>query len=144
MFPFRNLATKCDLLCSSGWYRALNETQPLESLRSHPVGRGGEAYGLWVNQLLATRQDVRPCSLHPPGLHRTAWCRQCSEERSWVHKTPRTGMWPRQRDRTLCFFIGYTSGPRRGRGERALLGRGAGWAPKLRWRVRLLSPHLGK
>lgn len=44
-----------------------------------------------------------------------------------------------------CAFSWVTHlGPRRGT-ERALLGRrGAGWAPKLRWRVRLLSPHLGK
>lgn len=35
-------------------------------------------------------------------------------------------------------------GPRRRRGEQTLLGRGNGQAPKLGWRVRLLSPHLGK
>lgn len=42
-FPFRNLATKCDFSTQDG--AVLEETQPLESLRSHPVGSGGRPAG---------------------------------------------------------------------------------------------------
>lgn len=62
IFSFRNWATKRDLFCYSGWYTLLRETQPLESLRSHLVGRGGKGGGPWASQLLATWQDVRLCS----------------------------------------------------------------------------------
>lgn len=87
----------------------LRETQPLESLRSHLVGRGGKASGPWASQLLATWRDIRLCSpssrtpqnhLMPPVL---------GEQRSRVHKPQRTRTWLQQGARTLCFFIGYTS-----------------------------------
>ena len=57
--------------------------------------------------------------------------------------------WEPQCDRSKgpgpCAFSGVTHlGPRRGKGERALLGGGASRAPKMRWRARLLGPHLGK
>lgn len=112
-FPFRNLATKCDLFCFSGWCSA-GETQPLESLRSHLVGSGGKASRPWWGNswLLGRMSD---CALHPLGLHRTIqyrWC--CMNSGSRVHKTQRTGMWPR-RARTLCFFMVMNLGPRRGK-----------------------------
>lgn len=47
-----------------------------QSLTSRPVAKGGKAAGPWVNQLPATWQEVRLCSLHPPERHRTTWCRQ--------------------------------------------------------------------
>lgn len=42
-----------------------------------------------------------------------------------------------------CLWVTHL-GLRRRRGEQTLLGRGSGQAPELGWRVRLLSPHLGK
>lgn len=68
----------------------LKESQLLESLRAHPVGRGGEACGLRANQLLTTWQDGRRAlsTLHAsPELPGAAGAVNRA-----VHKRPRTGM----------------------------------------------------
>ena len=109
IFTLRSLTTKCDVFCYSGWYQGLKEIQTQAPLSFHPVERGGKACGSWANQLLATWQDVWLFSLFSPGLPRTSWCSQCSEQRNRVHKTLRTGMWLWQETRTFCLFVDYLS-----------------------------------
>ena len=116
------------------------ETQPLESLRSHLVGRPW-ATGKSTPDYLAGCQTVLSPFSRPPQNHLGP---PALSEQSRVHKTQRTRMWLQQGAGTLCFYMSYYLGPRRRKGERAVWGRGSGWAPKLRWRVRLLSLHLGK
>lgn len=136
-FPFRNLAIKCDLFCYSGWYGA---EKPSLLSRLEPTCGKAVGHGQANSWLLGRMSDS---ALPPPELHRTC-CRQCQVNRGAESTNTENRMWRQQAARTLCFFMGYTSRAKEGKGERALLGRGAGWAPKLRWRVRLLSPHLGK
>lgn len=85
-------------------------------------------------------QTCSPSSRMPPNICHQCWANRGAE--STKHGEPEGDC---SRRPGPCAFSWVTHlVPRRGEGERALLGRGAGWAPKLRWRVRLLSPHLGK
>lgn len=136
-FPFRNLAIKCDLFCYSGWYGA---EKPSLLSRLEPICGKAVGHGRANSWLLGRCQTV--LFLLQNSTEHVAASAGRTEERSPQNTENR--MWRQQAARTLCFFMGYTSRAKEGKGERALLGRGAGWAPKLRWRVRLLSPHLGK
>lgn len=68
----------------------LKETQPLESPRSHPVGRGGEAMGESTPGYLAGCQTVLSPSSRTPQNHLVPPV--LGEEQSRVHKTRRTRM----------------------------------------------------
>lgn len=125
-FPFFHLEIWLpSVMCFPTQDETVWRAQPLESFTSHPVGQGGRAAGPRVSQLLATWQEA-DCSLHPPQLHRTTW--RCP---SWVNRAKSTKHGEPECDHSKgpepCAFPWVTRlGPRRGKGQRALLGRGAG------------------
>lgn len=136
MFPFRNLATKCDLFCSSEWYRVLRETKPLESLRPHLVGSGG-------NTRQASSWPVGRMSdsfLQPPELHRTAWCCQCwmnQGAESTKHGEPGCGC---SKGPGLCASSWVTHlGPRRRKGK-SPIGKRSWLSPGTEMESKALKP----
>lgn len=76
-FPFRNLATKCDFTTQDG--AVLEGTQPLEFLRSHPMGSGGRPAGHGqVNSWLLGRMSdcalsILQDSTEPSSTPSTGW-----------------------------------------------------------------------
>lgn len=123
------------MICVAPQDGTVLKTQPLESLRSHLWEDCGP---WWINAWLLGRMSDLLSVLQ-------SICPRCRADRAaepTEHGEPECDCGRRLGP---CAFSWVTHpGPRRGKGERALLGRGAGWAPNVRWRVRLLSPHLGK
>lgn len=118
------------------------EKPSLEFLRSPLVWRGGNA-GRVSSWLVGKMSD---CSLHAPELHRTAWFRrQCWMNKgaeSTKHGEPECDC---SKGPGPCASSRVTRlGPRRGKGERALSGRGAGWAPGTEMESKVLKPTPGQ
>lgn len=95
-----------------------------------------------VNSWLLGRMS--DCALHPPELHRTAWCHQCWVKRSRVHKPQRTRTWLQQGARTLCFFMGYISRAKERERRKSPIGKRSWLSPWTEMESKALKPTPGQ